>query len=102
MNPDLVKPIPVTLSNKAVEEIKSILSSKNIPSNYGLRIGTSGGGCSGVSYIIGFDTSKEKDHIYNIKGITVFIEKGQALFLWGVEVDFVESASERGFVFHKS
>ena len=49
-------PNPVTLTEKAIEEIKHIMASKNIPKGYGLRIGVKGGvGCAGLGYLLGFD-----------------------------------------------
>ncbi len=46
---------PVLLSPRAVEEVRKIMASKDIPEGYGLRVGVRGGGCSGMSYILGFD-----------------------------------------------
>ena len=59
---------PVSLSEKAVTEIKEIINHKNIPPDYGLRIGVSGGGgCGGgISYILGFD--KKKKETWNMNG----------------------------------
>jgi iron-sulfur cluster assembly protein len=96
------KLLPVTITQAAIGEVKSIFAKKQIPDNYGLRIGTSGGGCSGVSYIIGFDIQHEKDDVFFIEGITILIDKKHAMFLWGIEVDFVDKPEERGFVFNHS
>ena len=92
------KPVPITLTAIAAQEIRKILQVKGIPEDYCLRVGTNGGGCAGVSYIIGFDKPATTDEKYLIEGINVLIDKRHALFLWGVEVDFVD-ALERGFVF---
>lgn len=92
---------PVRLTPAAVEEIKNILTVKGIPADYYLRIGTAGGGCSGVSYIIGFDKHGTTDELYHLNGINVIIDKKHAMFLWGLEVDFLDS-EERGFVFHNT
>ena len=93
-------PLPCTLTPQAIDEIKSIMGNKNIPSNYGLRIGTKGGGCAGVSYIIGFDGKKESDKEYNVEGITIFIDRTQAMFLFGLEISFENTSEGRGFVFN--
>lgn len=91
--------IPVNISARAKEEIKHTLSNKNIPDTYGLRIGVKGGGCAGVSYILGFDTQKEDDAVYNIDHIPVYIAKKNVMFLFGMEIDFYEGNEARGFVF---
>jgi iron-sulfur cluster assembly protein len=80
-------------------EIKNIILNKNIPTNYGLRIGIKGAGCSGVSYLIGFDLKKEGDEEYLIEDTPVYIEKKHLMYLIGLKVDFVNDAEERGFIF---
>ena len=89
---------PVTLSATAVEEVKKIMQTKNIPPGYGLRVGVRGGGC-GATLIIGFDKQKPTDHTYQINDIPVYIDKRHTMYLIGKEVDFYEGADERGFVF---
>lgn len=91
---------PVTLSDKAIAEVKDIMANKNIPEGYGLRIGVKGGsGCGGMGFMLGFDKSKDGDISYDIEGITVHVEKRQTMYLIGLEVDFLEDAETRGFTF---
>jgi iron-sulfur cluster assembly protein len=91
---------PVTISEKAVEEIKKIMQNKNVPEDYGLRVGIKGGGgCSGVSYLLGFDRIKDNDVAYEISNIPVFIEKKHTMYVIGMEIDFYEGADARGFTF---
>jgi len=93
---------PVKITPKAIHEIKKIMKTKKIPSDYGLRIGVKGGmGCGNVNFILGFDKDSDKDVLINIDGIPVYIEKGQMLFLIGITVDFYEGADARGFSFIK-
>lgn len=93
---------PVSITPKAVSEIQEILNNKNIPSDYGLRIGISGGGgCGGMSFILGFDQKKEGDLEYMVEDITVYIEKKHTMYLLGMKVDFYEGADARGFTFIK-
>jgi iron-sulfur cluster assembly protein len=91
---------PVTLSPKAAEEVRKIMQTKNIPANYGLRIGVQGGhGCGGVSMIIGFDHEKKSDLVYAVEGIPVYVDKKHTMYLIGKRVDFYEGADARGFMF---
>lgn len=90
---------PVTLSEKAAQEVKAIMAGKNIPEGYGLRIGMKGGGCGGMSFVLGFDKPKENDLAYEVEGIPVFVEKRHTMYLLGMEVDFYEGADARGFMF---
>ncbi len=90
---------PVELSERAVQEVKNIIATKNIPEDYGLRIGMKGGGCGGMSFILGFDKCTEKDLAYEVDGIPVFVEKRHTMYLVGMQVDFYEGADARGFMF---
>ncbi len=91
---------PVTLSAKAADEVQKIMQNKNIPADYGLRIGIrGGGGCGGAKLIIGFDKKKESDLSYEINGIPVYVDKKHTMYVIGKEVDYFEGDDARGFVF---
>jgi len=91
---------PVTLTEGAVEQLRKIKDSQDIPDDHGLRIGVKGGGCSGFSYVLGFDVKKEKDAEYEIGGIKVLIQKAHAIYLLGMEIDWVDGLNNRGFSFN--
>jgi len=92
---------PVTITPKAVQEIKKIMTTKNIPMGYGLRIGMQGGGgCgAGMSYQLGFDKKKDDDIEYLVNEIAVYIEKKHTMYLIGLQVDFYDESDARGFTF---
>lgn len=90
---------PVELTEKAIQEVKTIMATKNIPEGYGLRVGMKGGGCGGMSFVLGFDQQKENDLSYEIAGIPVLVEKRHTMYLVGMKVDFYEGADARGFMF---
>jgi iron-sulfur cluster assembly protein len=91
--------IPIKITEKATLEIHNIIQNKNIPSDYFLRIGVKGGGCGGMSYLLGFDKKKESDEQFEIAGVQVLIEKKHFMFLMGMEIDFYEGNDARGFTF---
>ena len=74
---------PISLTESAVNEIKNIISEKQIPADYGLRVGVKGGGCSGLSYILGFDLQKENDNVYQVGDIQIIMEKSHGMYLAG-------------------
>lgn len=90
---------PVTISARAAGEIRKIMQTKNIPPDYGLRVGIKGGGCGGASLLLGFDRKKDSDLMYTIDNIPVFVDKKHTLYVIGKEIDFVETADARGFMF---
>jgi iron-sulfur cluster assembly protein len=90
---------PIRLTARAAEEVRKIMQTKNIPADYALRVGIRGGGCGGVSLIIGFDKQKPNDLAYHEEGIDVVIDKKHTMYLLGKQVDFYEGADARGFMF---
>lgn len=91
---------PITLTEGAVTQLHRIRESQNVPADYGLRVGVKGGGCSGFSYVLGFDVVKENDEIHEINGIKVLLQKSHAIYLLGMEIDWVEGLNNRGFSFN--
>jgi iron-sulfur cluster assembly protein len=89
---------PVNITDRAAEEIRKIMLTKNVPQGYGLRLGVRGGGC-GVSLIIGFDKKKDSDMSYSIRDIPVYVDKKHIMYLIGKQVDFIENEEARGFMF---
>lgn len=97
---DTAQKSPISLTDGAVKQLKRLYREKNVPEGHGLRIGVKGGGCSGFSYILGFDEKSPKDDEFEIKGIKVYMEKSHGLYLLGMEIDWLEGLNNRGFVFN--
>ncbi|KUG09564.1 HesB/IscA family protein [Solirubrum puertoriconensis] len=93
------KTAPITLTSRALEEVKNILREKNVPAEYGLRVGVQGGGCSGLSYLLGFDKAKEQDETFDVDGVKLIMDKKHAMYVLGMEVDFQDGLNARGFTF---
>jgi iron-sulfur cluster assembly protein len=89
----------VNVTDKAVEQAKVIFTSEGKGSEYGLRLGVIGGGCSGLSYKIDFDTKKEKDNVLEFGGVKVFIDLKSSIYLKGITLDFKDGLNGKGFVF---
>ena len=91
---------PISLTDRAVVEVKNIIQEKNVPADYGLRIGVQGGGCSGMSYLLGFDKAKDADETYDLDGLKLIMDKKHAMYVLGMEVYFQDGLNARGFVFN--
>lgn len=92
--------LPVSVTGKAMEAIRSIRAAKQIPDFYGLRIGVrGGGGCGGFSYLLGFDLKKDGDAEYEFEGMKLLIEKKQMLYVAGKVIDYIDDGVELGFSF---
>lgn len=91
----------IKVTEKAAKEIKRIMAENNVSSEFGLRVGVKGGGCSGLSYTMAFDSApKPGDKIIESNGIKIFIDGKSHFYLSGTELDFSDGLNGRGFVFH--
>jgi iron-sulfur cluster assembly protein len=91
----------VTLSEKAAAEVKKIIADQNLPTETVLRVGVQGGGCSGFSYSLNFDTStSERDRVVDVHGVKLAVDKKFDPYLDGTVVDFYDGLEKRGFVFN--
>jgi iron-sulfur cluster assembly protein len=90
----------IQLTPTAVNKVQEILNSQE-PKPAGLRIAVVGGGCSGFSYSMAFETNPGMlDKTYNFEGLKVFVDQASLLYLDGAEVDYVESLEGSGFKFN--
>jgi iron-sulfur cluster assembly protein len=90
----------VTLSEAAATQVRQLKASQNLDEKVFLRMGVKGGGCSGLSYSLEFDTElSPHDKQFEIDGITVVIDKKSYLYLNGTTLDYVTQGLTGGFTF---
>lgn len=90
---------PVTITEGAITEIRRLQSEPGFDTGQFLRIGVKGGGCSGMTYVLGFDAKTEEDEFYEIEGINCIMNKSHGIYLMGMEVDYQGGLNSRGFTF---
>jgi len=91
----------ITITEKASAEVKKIMKENNIADSFGLRVGVKGGGCSGLSYSLGFDSEPhEGDSVIEINGVKLFVDGKSLFYLSGTELDFSNGLNGKGFVFN--
>ena len=88
----------ITLTPGAASQVKRLLEKENKP-ELGLRIGVRAGGCSGFSYVLGFDAPQEGDKVEELQGLKVLIDTKSAPYLEGTELDYQEGLQGKGFTF---
>jgi iron-sulfur cluster assembly accessory protein len=94
-----VKAAPISLTPNAVAKVKGIMAQQD-PTPAGLRVGVVGGGCSGFSYSLQFDTSAGMmDKVFDMDGLKVFVDATSIMYLNGCRVDYVETLEGAGFKF---
>lgn len=90
---------PVTLTAGAVRELKKLMEAEGFDHAQKLRIGVKGGGCSGMTYVLGFDLPTEKDRAFETEGIPCMMDPAHELYLFGMEIDWQDGLNNRGFTF---
>lgn len=90
---------PVSFTEGALKELKNIRAQSATENAGFLRVGVKGGGCSGLSYVLGFDEKQPDDLEFDVEGIPVIMNKAHGIYLTGMQVDFAQGLNSRGFVF---
>ncbi len=96
---ETINQVPVTLNESAVKEIKRLMN-EDIHAGKYLRVGVKGGGCSGMSYLLGFENKTDKDEIYEIESIYCIINPAHLIYLNNMEINWEGGLNARGFTFN--
>jgi len=91
---------PVTFTPGAIVEIKRLLHAESVDSQKFLRLGVKGGGCSGLSYVLGIDEKQSSDEVYEYNGLPYVMNPSHGIYLMGMEVDWEDGLNARGFSFN--
>jgi len=89
----------ITLSDKAAERVKEIMSNSKEPI-VGVRVGVASGGCAGMSYVMEYaKEANPNDEVIEDKGVKVFIDPGAIMYLLGTEMDYKKEEFTSSFIF---
>ena len=81
----------VTLTEAAAKKVSDLRLEEGKP-EWGLRIRLVGGGCSGMSYELGWeDQSSEEDNVVESHGVKVYVDRRSAPYVAGSEIDYVDN-----------
>ena len=91
----------ITLTESAKEKALKLFSDSNLdPTTSFIRVGVKGGGCSGLSYVLDFDSEmKPGDQEFEDKGVKIVCDKKSLLYLLGTELDHSDGLNGKGFEF---
>jgi len=90
----------ITITPQALSEVKRLIEKENKP-ELGLRVGVRAGGCSGMSYMLGFDTVKPDDKVQDLEtGVKVFMDAQSSAYLEGTQLDYQDGLQGKGFTFN--
>jgi iron-sulfur cluster assembly accessory protein len=91
---------PVRFTEGAVSEIRRLMAAPDFNPAQRLRVGVKGGGCSGMTYVLGFDEKGESDGEYDFNGLSFIMNRSHELYLLGMEIDWQGGLNSRGFTFN--
>ena len=89
----------VQVTDRAQQEIRQIFTREEPNAETGLRLCVIGGGCSGLSYEMEFDSKQENDNVIDYNGFRVLLDPKSSIYLKGVTLDFQDGLKGKGFVF---
>lgn len=90
---------PVSLTPGAIQAVRKLMLEPGFDHQQALRIGVKGGGCSGMTYVLGFETPNAKDQAFEIEGIPCIIDPAHEMYIYGMQVDWQDGLNNRGFTF---
>src|SRR5690554_5793165 len=90
---------PVILTERAAQQIKKIKSQEKLGDELYLRVAVEGGGCSGLSYKLGFDNKTDSDKMIESQNIEIVIDENHLIYLNGIQIDYPDGLDARGFTF---
>lgn len=89
----------ISLTPAAAERVKNFLAMRG--KGLGLRLGVRKTGCSGFAYVINYaDDSQAQDHVFEDRGVKVFVDPDSLPLINGTTVDFVKQGLNEAFRFH--
>jgi iron-sulfur cluster assembly protein len=91
----------IQVTERALKRIRVAMAKEGVsPTEGGLRLGIQGGGCSGLSYNIRFDSQpRERDRVYNFEDVRIFVDPKSFIYLHGMILDYEETLMRQGFNF---
>lgn len=89
----------VSLTERAADQVRSIRKKEDLDEDLCLRVAVEGGGCSGLSYKLGFDHQSDEDEVIVSNGVKIIVDPKHLMYLKGISVDYPDGLDARGFTF---
>ena len=92
----------IKVSDQAKVKVVQLMTEDGFnPAEDYIRVGVKSGGCSGLEYVLGFDSKQnETDQIFEDNGIKIIVEKKSILYLAGTTLEYSGGLNGKGFVFN--
>ncbi len=91
----------ITLTKNAAKEIQKVMNENELNNDVCIRVGVKGGGCSGFTYTLDFDSKKTKfDLEFESQKLRILVDKKSHLYIKGTEIDWSYGLMDRGLKFN--
>ena len=91
----------ISFTEKAANKVLSIMNEQNVSNDVKVRVGVKGGGCSGFTYTVDFDSKKSKfDLEFESFGLNVLVDKKSHLYIKDTKIDWSDNLNDRGLKFN--
>jgi iron-sulfur cluster assembly accessory protein len=91
----------ISFTEKAANKVLSIMNEQKVTDDTRVRVGVKGGGCSGFTYTVDFDSRKSKfDLEFESFGLSILVDKKSHLYIKDTEIDWSNNLNDRGLKFN--
>lgn len=90
----------IHVSDTAKAQVAKLKGDQEVAPDAFIRVGVKGGGCSGLTYQLEFDTTqKEDDKVFQDNDVTIVVDKKSFLYLVGTTLEYSGGLNGKGFSF---
>jgi iron-sulfur cluster assembly protein len=91
----------ISFTEKAANKVLNIMQDQKVSGDPAVRVGVRGGGCSGFTYTVDFDSKKGKfDLEFESFGLNILVDKKSHLYIKNTEIDWSDNLNDRGLKFN--
>jgi iron-sulfur cluster assembly protein len=89
----------ISVTETAANKLNSLIEESRFQTPY-VRVAVKGGGCSGLSYDLSFDTEQQtNDTLAEDRGVKILVDNKSLLYLFGTQLEFSDGLNGKGFQF---
>lgn len=89
----------ITVNESAENKLNLLIKESEFKTPF-VRVAVKGGGCSGLSYDLSFDSEKkDADTLVEDKTVKILVDKKSLLYLVGTELQYSDGLNGKGFNF---
>jgi iron-sulfur cluster assembly protein len=90
----------IEVTDQAREQVRNLITQKELEEPVYIRVGVKGGGCSGLLYDLDFDKETcETDKVFEDNDVKIVVDKKSFLYLAGTRLDYSGGLNGKGFQF---